>query len=76
KFAEYEEIGIAEYWIVDYAALGGKRFIGSPKQPTISVYTLIEGEYQITQFRGSDRIQSLSFPELSLTAEQIFQVVL
>ncbi|MBD2496763.1 Uma2 family endonuclease [Nostoc sp. FACHB-280] len=76
KFAEYEEMGIGEYWIVDYAALGGKRFIGSPKQPTISVYTLVEGEYQITQFRGSDRIQSLTFPELSLTAEQIFRAAL
>lgn len=72
KFAEYEEIGIPEYWIVDYAALGGKRFIGSPKQPTIFVYTLFEGEYQITQFRGTDRIQSIALPGLSLTAEQIF----
>jgi Uma2 family endonuclease len=76
KFAEYEEIGIPEYWIVDYAALGGKRFIGSPKQPAIFVYTLVEGEYQITQFRGSDRIQSITFPGLSLTAEQIFQAAL
>ncbi|MDX2255880.1 MAG: Uma2 family endonuclease [Pseudanabaenaceae cyanobacterium bins.39] len=23
KFADYEEMGIAEYWIIDYAALGG-----------------------------------------------------
>jgi Uma2 family endonuclease len=67
-----EEIGIPEYWIVDYAALGGKRFIGNPKQPTISVYSLVEGEYQLYLFGGSDRIQSLTFPELNLTAEQIF----
>jgi Uma2 family endonuclease len=76
KFGEYEEIGIPEYWIVDYAALGGKRFIGNPKQPTISVYILVEGEYQITQFRGNDRIQSLAFPQLNLTAEQVFQAAL
>ncbi|WP_414563577.1 MULTISPECIES: Uma2 family endonuclease [unclassified Anabaena] len=76
KFGEYEEIGIPEYWIVDYAALGGKRFIGNPKQPTISVYSLVEGEYQITQFRGNDRIQSLAFPQLNLTAEQVFQAAL
>ncbi|MBW4452487.1 MAG: Uma2 family endonuclease [Nostoc indistinguendum CM1-VF10] len=76
KFGEYEEMGIFEYWIVDYAALGGKRFIGNPKQPTLSVYTLVEGEYQITQFRGNNRIESLTFPELDLTAQQVFQAAL
>jgi Uma2 family endonuclease len=45
KAADYEVVGIPEYWIVDYAALGGRRFIGNPKQPTVSLYTLIEGEY-------------------------------
>ncbi|MBD2532301.1 Uma2 family endonuclease [Nostoc flagelliforme FACHB-838] len=73
KAADYEAVGIPEYWIVDYAALGGRRFIGNPKQPTVSLYTLIEGEYQVSQFRGSDRIISPTFPELNLTAEQIFQ---
>ncbi|MEH1828771.1 MAG: Uma2 family endonuclease [Nostoc sp.] len=73
KAADYEAVNIPEYWIVDYAALGGRRFIGNPKQPTISLYTLIEGEYQVSQFRGSDRIISPLFPELNLTAEQIFQ---
>ncbi|MDZ7964360.1 MAG: Uma2 family endonuclease [Nostoc sp. DedSLP03] len=73
KAADYEAVGIPEYWIVDYAALGGRRFIGNPKQPTVSLYTLIEGEYQVSQFRGSDHIISPLFPELNLTAEQIFQ---
>ncbi|MGF1936671.1 MAG: Uma2 family endonuclease [Nostoc sp. ChiQUE02] len=73
KAADYEAVGIPEYWIVDYAALGGRRFIGNPKQPTVSLYTLIEGEYQVSQFRGSDRIISPLFPELNLTAEEIFQ---
>ncbi|MEH1882826.1 MULTISPECIES: Uma2 family endonuclease [unclassified Nostoc] len=67
-----EGVGIPEYWIVDYAALGGKRFIGNPKQPTISIYSLVEGEYQLDLFRGSQPIQSPTFPELDLTAEQIF----
>lgn len=74
KAGEYEEIGIPEYWIVDYLGLGGRRFIGNPKQPTISVYYLVEGEYQVSQFRGGDRIQSPTFPQLNLTAQQIFQV--
>ncbi|WP_445632751.1 Putative restriction endonuclease domain-containing protein [Nostoc sp. DSM 114161] len=73
KVAGYETLGIREYWIVDYAALGGRRFIGNPKQPTISVYSLVDGEYQVSQFRGSDRIESQTFPDLNLTAEQIFQ---
>ena len=61
KFADYEEIGIPEYWIVDYAALGGKRFIGNPKQPTISVCQLIDDEYQVSQYRDNDRIISPAF---------------
>ncbi|MEJ1936635.1 Uma2 family endonuclease [Nostoc sp. NIES-2111] len=73
KYADYEEMGIPEYWIVDYAALGGRNFIGNPKQPTISVCNLVDGEYQISKFRESDRIISQTFPELNLTPVQIFQ---
>ncbi|MCC5606104.1 Uma2 family endonuclease [Nostoc sp. CHAB 5834] len=73
KYADYEEMGIPEYWIVDYAALGGRNFIGNPKQPTISVCNLVDGEYQISKFRDSDRIISQTFPELNLTPNQIFQ---
>jgi Uma2 family endonuclease len=73
KVADYERLGIPEYWVVDYAAKGGRRFIGNPKQPTISVYQLVDGEYQISQFRGNDLVESLAFPELRLTASQIFR---
>ncbi len=72
KLAAYEALGILEYWLVDHAALGGRRFIGNPKQPTLSVYELIDGEYQVSQFRGSDRVLSPTFPDLQLTAEQVF----
>ena len=72
KLADYEAMGIPEYWIIDYAALGARKFIGNPKQPTFSVYQLIDGEYQVSQFRGSDKIISPTFPELKLTAEQVF----
>jgi Uma2 family endonuclease len=73
KVKDYEEIGIPEYWIADYLALGGRRFIGTPKQPTIFIHELIDGEYQVSHFRGDDRIVSPTFPELILTANQIFQ---
>jgi Uma2 family endonuclease len=73
KFADYEEMGILEYWIVDYAALGGRNFIGNPKQPTISICNLVEGEYQINKFQNSDRLISQTFPDLNLTANQVLQ---
>ncbi|ACC83951.1 Uma2 family endonuclease [Nostoc punctiforme] len=73
KYADYEEMGIPEYWIVDYAALGGRNFIGNPKQPTITVCNLVDEEYQISKFRDNDRIISQTFPELNLTPNQIFQ---
>jgi Uma2 family endonuclease len=73
KYADYEEMGIPEYWIVDYGALGGREFIGKPKQPTILVCSLEEDEYRVSKFRGDDYIQSPTFPELNLTANQVFQ---
>jgi Uma2 family endonuclease len=73
KYADYEEMGIPEYWIIDYAGLGGRNFIGNPKQPTISICNLVDGEYQIVKFRENDRIVSQTFPDLNLTANQIFQ---
>jgi Uma2 family endonuclease len=81
KYADYEAMGIPEYWIVDYAALEGHRFIGKHKQPTISVFQLINGEYQTERFKESDslaetlreRIISNTFPELNLTCQPVFE---
>ncbi|MFB2983191.1 Uma2 family endonuclease [Microseira sp. BLCC-F43] len=73
KLEEYEAFGIREYWIVDYLGLGGKRFIGNPKQPTITVNQLVNGEYQAERFTLGAQIKSLVFPELALTTDEIFQ---
>jgi Uma2 family endonuclease len=76
KLNDYEALGISEYWIVDHAALGAVRYIGSPKQPTISIYRLVDDEYQVRQYRGNEQILSQIFPELKLTANQIFRAEL
>ena len=76
KFRDYEDMGIPEYWIVDYAALGGKRFTGNPKQQTITICELVDEDYQISVFRGNDVIISPLFPQLNLTAQQIFDSAL
>jgi len=74
QLVDYEAMGIKEYWIVDYLGIGGVRFIGKPKQPTLSMYQLVDGEYQVQRFRGKDVVnKSVILPELNLTAEQIFQ---
>lgn len=73
KVEDYSTIGIPEYWIVDYLGLGGRDYIGNPKQPMISIYQLSASgnQYQKpAQFRGSERIISSTFPE-QLTAEQL-----
>ncbi|MCT7977148.1 Uma2 family endonuclease [Laspinema olomoucense] len=73
KAGDYELMGIPEYWIVDHLGLGARRFIGSSKSPTISVYYMVNGEYEVKQFRDNERVESLAFPELQLTAAQIFK---
>jgi Uma2 family endonuclease len=71
KVEDYAVLGIPEYWIADHAGLGGTRHIGKPKQPTLSICTLVNGEYEIQQLRGNQSIVSLTFPDLKLTAEQV-----
>lgn len=76
KLEDYEALGIEEYWICDYWGLGGRRYIGMPKQPTFSVYRLdTAGTYQCKQFRGQERIESTVFPELQLSLAQILTVL-
>jgi Uma2 family endonuclease len=73
KVEDYAVLGIPEYWIADHAGLGGTRHIGKPKQPTLSICTLVNGEYEIQQLRGDQSIVSPTFPDLQLTAAQVLK---
>ena len=75
KLDEYQRLGISEYWMVDYLALGSRNYLGNPKEPTVFVYLLDEnGVYQMTAYRGTERIISRTFPELALTAQQVLDL--
>ncbi|QZZ21193.1 Uma2 family endonuclease [Leptothermofonsia sichuanensis E412] len=71
KLNDYETLGVMEYWITDYAGLGGVQYIGSPKQPTLTINRLIDGEYQAQCYQGETSILSPTFPQLKLTVAQI-----
>lgn len=72
KLVEYEAMGIGEYWIVDFRALGAVRHIGKPKQPTITICQLEGEEYQIRRFVAGDTLVSGVFPQLALTTDTVF----
>jgi len=59
KRSEYAALEIPEYWIVD------------PLKNQICVLLLEEGLYEETVFTGSQPIASRTFPELSITVEQV-----
>ena len=73
KFEDYEAMGIAEYWIVDYLGLGGRRYIGTPKQPTVTVCSWHDGVYETQLFRSGDSIVSSGFPGLRLAVDQLIE---
>jgi Uma2 family endonuclease len=72
KLKEYEGLGIPEYWVVDHEGLGAAKHIGFPKAPTLTVHEWINGKYQAKRFRGDELIESPTFRNLNLTANQVF----
>lgn len=59
KRAQYQAREIPEYWLLD------------PNQQLVMVLTLRDGLYQEAVFKGRDRICSSTFPDFSLTVEQV-----
>lgn len=73
KLVEYEAMGVAEYWIVDYRALGAVRYIGKPKQPTITICQLLDGEYQLQRLVAGQMLRSSVFPDLVLSVDAVLR---
>jgi len=72
KAEDYAILGVPEYWITDYLGLGGRDYIGKPKQPTLTVCQLAGDTYKKRLFRQGDTLTSATFPDLRLQAEAIF----
>jgi Uma2 family endonuclease len=72
KVEDYALLAVPEYWIVDYLGIGGREYIGKIKQPTVTICTLVEDEYQKRLFQNNDPLVSSIFPNLQLTAKQVF----
>jgi Uma2 family endonuclease len=61
KRSEYAARGISEYWIVD------------PIEQKVTVLALVEGFYDEKVYLEDDKISSLIFTDLNLTANQVLQ---
>lgn len=71
KLDEYQRLGIPEYWIVDYLAVGSRESLGNPKEPAIFVCILENNQYQINRYRAEDTLVSPTFPALKVTVKDI-----
>ena len=60
KRAEYSVLGILEYWVVD------------PLLSKITIFSLDDGWYEPCEFTDDEIVRSLTFPNLKLTAHQVF----
>jgi Uma2 family endonuclease len=72
KVEDYAILGVPEYWIIDYLGIGGREYIGKSKQPTITICTLINDQYQKQLFQNNDILVSKVFSNIHLTASQVF----
>ncbi len=59
KRKEYAKRGIPEFWLID------------PTRAVVLVLSLVGSSYEAAEFRGGDRIQSLTFRTINLTAHQV-----
>ncbi len=72
KVEDYALLGVPEYWIVDYLGLGGREYIGKPKQPTVTVCQLKADFYEKHLRRQDDVLSSSIFLNLALQVGAVF----
>ncbi len=72
KTEDYALLGVPEYWIVDYLGLGGRDYVGSPKQPAVTACELVGDRYEKRSLKGSDILTSATFSELRLNVGAVF----
>lgn len=67
----YQELGVAEYWVVDYQGCIPGKYCQRGKGRKVFVFTLESGEYQQAEYLATEVVRSRVFSELQLTVEQI-----
>ncbi|MEO1095152.1 MAG: Uma2 family endonuclease [Cyanobacteria bacterium J06638_28] len=71
KIEEYALLRVPEYWVVEhYRGLGGIDYIGSPKQPAVTVCNLKGDRYVRQRYWTEQTIQSAMFPDLHITLRE------
>lgn len=72
KVEDYALLGVPEYWIVDYLGLGGREYIGNPKQPTVTICQLVKDMYEKRSLHHGDVLVSSTFPGFRLESDRVF----
>lgn len=71
KQEEYEGLGVPEFWIVDYRGQIPAKYCQRGKGKKVIVLTLEDGIYRKAEYLEGEVVPCLTFPELTLTVEQI-----
>jgi Uma2 family endonuclease len=75
KIDEYALLEVPEYWIVDYRGLGGIDYIGSPKQPAVTVCRLEGNRYSRQRYWIDQPIHSGLLPALNITLRDLMDAI-
>lgn len=71
KQEEYQALSVPEYWIVDYRGQIPAKYCLRGKGKKVMVLTLKDGEYQRSEYLEGEIIPCQTFPELTLTVDQV-----